>query len=93
MIKEKHISLALYLQTKCPEKEAIEKLKSYPLSEDEINNEFRFISKKLDITEENLRTLLNDKNKSFKDYKSSYYIIQFFVKLMRFLKIESRLIR
>ena len=73
--------------------EAIEKLKSYPLSEDEINNEFRFISKKLDISEENLRTLLNDKNKSFKDYKSSYYVIQFFVKLMRFLKIESRLIR
>ena len=56
-------------------KEVIEKLKSYPLSEDEINNEFRFISKKPDITEENLRTLL--KNKSFKDYKSSYYIIHF----------------
>ena len=90
--RKAHFS-SLILTNQMSRKEAIEKLKSYPLSEDEINNEFRFISKKLDITEENLRTLLNDKNKSFKDYKSSYYIIQFFVKLMRFLKIESRLIR
>ena len=90
--RKAHFS-SLILTNQMTRKEAIEKLKSYPLSEDEINNEFRFISKKLDITEENLRKLLNDKNKSFKDYKSSYYIIQFFVKLMRFLKIESRLIR
>ena len=50
-------------------------------------------TRKLDITEDELNTILNDENKSFKDYRSSYLIIQFFVKLLRFFKLERRLIR
>ena len=74
-------------------KEAMERLDYYPIADDEINNEFNFISQKLDISESKLKLIMQEKNKSFKDYKSSYFIIQFFVKLLRILKLESRLIR
>ena len=50
------------------------------------------IYKKLGITIDNLHELFNSKNKSFKDYKSNYQIIQFFVMVSRILKIERRLI-
>ena len=36
---------------------------------------------------------MKSKNKAFSDYKSNYYLIQFFVKICRFLRIENRLIR
>ena len=90
--RKAHFS-SLILTNQMSREEAIEKLSNYPINEKEIKNEFSFISKKLDISEDELNTLLNGDNKSFKDYKSSYLIIQFFVKLLRFLKIEPRLIR
>ena len=65
----------------------------FPFSDEEINNEFNFISQKLDVSENKLKLIMQEKNKSFKDYKSSYFIIQFFVKLLRMLNLESRLIR
>ena len=90
--RKTHFS-SLILTNQMNREDAIEKLSNYPINEKEIKNEFSFISKKLDISEDELNTLLNGDNKSFKDYKSSYLIIQFFVKLLRFLKIEARLIR
>jgi hypothetical protein len=63
------------------------------LSKNEIRNEFKFVAEKLDISNDYLNKLLNDKNKSFKDYKSNYYIIQFFVKLLRLIGWEKRIIR
>ena len=90
--RKAHFS-SLILTNQMSREEAIEKLSNYPINEKEIKNEFSFISKKLDITEDELNTILNDENKSFKDYRSSYLIIQFFVKLLRFFKLERRLIR
>jgi len=90
--RKAHFS-SLVLTNQMNREDAIEKLSNYPINEKEIKNEFSFISKKLDISEEELNILLEGKNKSFKDYKSSYLIIQFFVKLLRFFKLESRLIR
>ena len=90
--RKAHFS-SLILTNQMTRKEAMDKLDFYPISDEEIKNEFYFISQKLDISENELKSIMNGKNKSFKDYKSSYFIIQFFVKLLRFLKIESRLIR
>ena len=73
--------------------EALEKLSKKPIDDDEARNEFNFVSKKLEISENELRLIMQGDNKSFKDYKSSHSIIQFFVKLLRLLKIETRLIR
>ena len=90
--RKAHFS-SLILTNQMTREEAMEKLDYYPIADDEINNEFNFISQKLDISESKLKLIMQEKNKSFKDYKSSYFIIQFFVKLLRILKLESRLIR
>ena len=90
--RKAHFS-SLILTNQMTREEAMEKLDHYPIADDEINNEFNFISQKLDISENKLKSIMQEKNKSFKNYKSSYLIIQFFVKLLRILKLESRLIR
>ena len=74
-------------------KDAIERLKSEPLEENDIKNEFRYVCEKLDISEEYLENLMRSENKCFKDYKSNYKYIQFFVKLLRFIGWEKRIIR
>ena len=73
--------------------DAIDKLSRSPFDQKEIDNEFSFVCKKLDISENELKSIMNGNNKSFKNYKSSYYLIQFFVKLLRAIGMENRLIR
>jgi len=84
---------SLILSNQMTREEAITKLKKYPITEKDAKNEFSYVSKKLEISESELSFIMNGENKSFKDYKSLYFIIQFFVKVLRFLKLESRLIR
>ena len=73
--------------------DALNKLSKPPFDQIQIDKEFNYVCKKLDISEDELKNIMNKDNKSFKDYKSSYYIIQFFVNLLRFLGMENRLIR
>ena len=73
--------------------EAIKKLKNEPLDEIDIKNEFKFVCEKLDISEDHLKNLMRSENRSFKDYKSNYKYIQFFVKLLRLIGWERRIIR
>ena len=74
-------------------KEAIQKLSQEPLDETEIRNEFKFVCEKLDISKEYLQNLMQSENKSFRHYKSNYKIIQFFVKILRLIGWEKRIIR
>ena len=90
--RKAHFS-SLILTNQMTRDEALKKLKDDPLSENEIRNEFKFVAEKLDISNDYLNQLLYKKNKSFKNYKSNYYIIQFFVKLSRLMGLEKRLIR
>ena len=90
--RKAHLS-SLILTNQISREQALLKLKQKPIDEEEARNEFNFVCKKLDISEGELKDIMNGENKSFKDYKSSYFLIQFCVKLMRFLKIESRIIR
>ena len=73
--------------------EALKILSNDPINEIDAKNEFNFVCKKLEITENELNNIMQSKNKMFNDYKSNYHLIQFFVKISRFLRIESRLIR
>jgi len=90
--RKAHFS-SLILTGQMKREEALIKLSKSPFDQQEIDNEFNFVCKKLDISEDELRNIMAKRNKSFKDYKSRYHIIQFFVKLLRFLGIEHRLIR
>lgn len=90
--RKAHFS-SLILTGQMTRDEALNKLSKAPFGQKEIDKEFSFVCKKLDISEDELKNIMNANNKSFKNYKSSYYIIQFFVKLLRFLGMENRLIR
>ena len=84
---------SLILTNQMTRKEAIQKLSQEPLDETEIRNEFKFVCEKLDISKEYLQNLMQSENKSFRHYKSNYKIIQFFVKILRLIGWEKRIIR
>jgi N-acetyl sugar amidotransferase len=84
---------SLILTNQMSRAEAIHKLKSDPYDKDVIRNEINYICSKLDIPPKDLNLLMQGKNKTFKDYKSSFYLIQFFVMICKILKIEKRIIR
>ena len=88
--KRAHFS-SLILTNQMTRHEAIKKLKNEPLDEIDIKNEFKFVCEKLDISEDHLEII--SENRSFKDYKSNYKYIQFFVKLLRLIGWERRIIR
>tara|TARA_Y200000002_G_scaffold381298_1_gene394958 strand:- start:352 stop:1461 length:1110 start_codon:yes stop_codon:yes gene_type:complete len=50
--------------------EALKKISKFPLSEKEINVEFSYIAKKLEITEKELKDFMMMPLKTFKDYKN-----------------------
>lgn len=90
--RKAHFS-SLILSNQMSREMALNKLQSDPLSETEIKREFEYISNKLNITTEQLNIFFNGKNKSFRDYKSHFKLINFFTKVLQFLKIEKRVIQ
>lgn len=91
-VRKVHFS-SLILNKQLDREEAIKMLKKNPYDETEILNEINFIKSKLNISDTDYQSYFNTSPKSFKDYKSYYHIIQFLIKICRFLKIEKRLIR
>ena len=90
--RKAHFS-SLIITGQMTREDALNKLSKPPFDQKEIDKEFNFVCKKLNISEDELKQIMNETNKSFKNYKSSYYIIQFFVKLLRIIGMENRLIR
>lgn len=90
--RKAHFS-SLILTEQMERDEALKQLSNPPLTEDQIRTEFDFVCRKLNISSNKLNYLLEDKNCSFADYKNNYFLIQMFVKLSRYLKLENRLIR
>ena len=90
--RKAHLS-SLILTNQITREEALNKINIKPFNADEIREDFSYISKKLGITESELKELFDMKNKSFKDYKSNHKLIQFFVSLSRILKLERRIIQ
>jgi N-acetyl sugar amidotransferase len=91
-VRKVHFS-SLILTRQLTRKAALEKLEKDPYDQKDIDNEINYVQSKLNISKKEFDEYLNLPNKSFKDYKSYNSIIQFFVYLLRFLKIEKRLIR
>lgn len=90
--RKAHLS-SLILTNQITKNEALKNLSKKPINEKDSKNEFEFVCKKLEISKEELINIMQKKNKKFNDYKSNYILIQFFVKLSRFLRLENRLIR
>ena len=89
--RKAHFS-SLILTNQMKREIALEKLSKPPFT-DEIDDDKEYISNKLEITKEELNFLFKQKNKSFKDFKSNYYLINFFINVSRILRLEKRIIR
>ena len=84
---------SLILSNQLERSKVIEDLKIDPMDKDEIVKESQFVCSKLNISLEELERIFNGKNKSFRDYKSHFKIINFFTKVFQVLKIEKRVIQ
>ena len=63
------------------------------LSEEEMMKDFNYVAKKLDWTEEEFWKIFHGKNKSFRDYKNNFFLINLGAKIMNLLGIDRRLFR
>ena len=68
--------------------EALEALKYPAYDLDTIEDDFRYIAAKLNITEDELRSYLRAPNKSYMDYKNREWMFVLGAKILRALKIE-----
>lgn len=71
--------------------EALEEIKKKSYNVDELQKDFNYIASKLGISYEELEHIFNQKNKSFKDYKSKNSFLKLAINFKRFLGTEKRL--
>lgn len=58
------------------------------MTEEQIKQEFEFVSNKLGITTEELQSYFDAPNKTYKDYKSQQGIYDIGAKVLRYLGVE-----
>ncbi len=68
--------------------EALEKLKKPSFDSETIKHDFRYISSKLGINEDELRSYFSAPNKSYSDYKNQMWIYNIGATFMRFFGLE-----
>ena len=83
---------SLILTDQMTRDEALLKISKPPYTE-EIEDDFEYVANKLEITVDDLKLFMSNENKTFRDYKSNYNLINFFTKLLRFIKLEKRIIQ
>jgi N-acetyl sugar amidotransferase len=72
---------------------ALDRISRPELDEQTLLNEFEYVAHKLDLSVQELQTLFEGKNKTFKDYRNKRHIIDLGGKVLTLLKLEKRLIR
>ena len=72
-------------------KDAIERIKYPELDDHFLEQEFEYISHKLDLTVSELRSIFEASNKSVGDYKSKQLLVNFGSKIMQIFGLEKRL--
>ena len=73
--------------------EALEKLKSPPYDEKIALEDLEYVAKKLGLTKEEFLKMMNEPNKSQKDYKSSKSLFELAIKAAQFFGLEKRQFR
>ena len=69
---------------------AVRRISKPELSKKDLKNEFTFIANKLDLSEQELLKIFNEKNKSFKNYKNKSFIIKLAAKILKIFGFEKR---
>ena len=84
---------SLILTNQMTREEALERIAKPEMDEQFLKREFEYVANKLDLTVEELQTIFEGKNKTYRDYKNKKFIIDLGAKVMRFLGLEKRLFR
>ncbi len=79
---------SLILTGQMTREEALEQLKTAPMTDEDVRHEFEFIANKLGITIEELQSYFDAPNKTYKDFKSQQSIYDVGAKVMRSLGLE-----
>ena len=81
---------SLILSNQITREEASKLLEREPIDKLALKKEIKYVCDKLEITETELDYYFKLEKKSFKDYKSNYFLINFFTKILNLLNIEKR---
>jgi N-acetyl sugar amidotransferase len=84
---------SLILTGQLTREEALKRLAEPPYDDTLAMQDLEYVAKKLGITKEAFIDLMNGENKTFRDYKSSYFLIKSAIKLAILLGIEKRSFR
>lgn len=79
---------SLILTDQMTRTEALDLLKTPSFDSKTIREDFKYISNKLDISEDQLKKYFNDKNKTYKDYKNQMWMYYVGAKILRVLGFE-----
>lgn len=88
--KRKAYLSSLVLTEQMTREEALEEIKNQPYDEDLAFEDMEYIAKKLGISKEGFIEIINGENKTYRDYKSTFWLIRLAIKLAKAIGIEKR---
>ena len=84
---------SLILTNQMTRDQALERIAKPEMDEQFLKQEFEYVANKLDLTVEELQTIFEGENKTYRNYKNKKFIIELGTKVMRLLGLEKRLFR
>lgn len=79
---------SLILTGQMTREEALDKLKSPAISDEDAKHDFEYIATKLDISIEELQKYFEQPNKTYKDYKNQQSLFDLGAKVLKFIGVE-----
>lgn len=83
----------LILTGEITREEALKELERQPYTNELIKEDTEYIANKLGLSIDELKNLVEGENKTFEDYKNSFWMIQLGTKVLRFLGVEKKKFR
>ena len=80
----------LVLTGQMTREEALIKLKDTPYDEKIIREDMDYIAKKIGVSVDEFKRIISGENKTYKDYKNSFALIELSIKIAKLLRIEKR---
>ena len=84
---------SLILTGQLSREEALKKIAVPAYDDESVKNDFLYVATKLGITVDELHALMNGPNKTFRDYKSSFGLIELGTKVLSSVGIQKAIIR
>ena len=84
---------SLILTGQMTREEAIDRISKPAYDEKIIAQDFEYIAKKLDLTVQELQSIMDGKNKTYRDYKSNMPLISLATSILRMLGVQKAIIR